>query len=979
MSSSASRSVQPVACSNWPEVVAHIEHTQPFLSRLRVSSAQFRRLPAERKEELPSHIKITVASAISMAENSGKRLTLVVPRRGEGALWVATGAALGLIRQDFKNLLKATNSLEVGQKVKIDGDNRKIAIYEGEGEYRGVAKLKLRASDGLLMVPLSYWPRLQPTTTKRPPTRIPSAGVPRPDLLDELLGIESQGARHLFSTRVVLVAPVARMHAFAREAHCTPLVAPDATSDTTPASPAPSVELCNLFQWGALGMDGVLDIVSNGQIDAEPVLVLCPDLLCLRGYLRDQERKGMPQPLVILDGPRSFRHHLDVLGHTLDTGASVMALLERGEEDCAPDLEKREFGLWRWTPHDLTTLSAAGSGTGEVSGSANRLFTRVERAFDNYARHTVSECVCAHPPLDKAALELMALLDEINGDTDGNGDLEGPLFSALLYAGRRVHSHPESQSLFEARLQNVETAIVESSLWLTDEVRTRALALVSMLREAGSPLPTQSIPDVTPHDASSPLAKPDSLRRLIETSSEERFAVVLPDEAEAALARRDWKESRGSRVSAKSVTFCHPATVESTLEASGATHLIICGWLGAVRMRRLLDGCLAARITVLLYSFERGWLRGAIRRWGQSTEALSSARRIELLGMNLRWAPDGERDAEEARHEPLWSLQQPIDGAQSENKASDFDVLNLEVRLHVQRRALLARANRTSEETEPARLVEFADGYFAFVTDGQRLPLVNDLMRAGAAIETPRFGRAVEIPQKKGADLQPGDYVVFRGGAAGNLIRDLADLSLRRQGMGHMRELSRLWKVALREWVEFEKDRAYEAGERATTRSVVARLQQAGVPRGEQTIMHWLERDTTIGPGNIEDVGAIARITEHEGLNGQLSQVIEAISRVRGSHLSASDNLARALMARLPQVLLQHRGQSPGSLEIEVESVGRAVVVRVEEVGSEPVGIPRSQLNVLRREAPEVAVTTSGASQEAEANGLSEDQLSIDV
>lgn len=1019
----------------WLPVVRSVEKRHSCLTSLRLTFRQTGRASKRCSEKVPDFLKIAIAAAtenIEAKQEKPTRLAIIAPRWNNGAFWTAVGAALCILKRDFERVKMHLPDFEIGQRLLLD--KNKVVQYEGE-DTDGL-RLRVDNGRGVLTVPHSYRLRLQPTTSKRPLSIVPFAGKSKPDLLDELLGIECQGARHIFSTRVALVSAVARAVETARRVEAGPDTEPvfepipndermkalgqirrvkhilfphetvidravrlnfyilraeelAALSNMktieqkelasrleqaiellchtsgrgeareylsralsivlsivqSPVIEKPdAVELLNLFQWGGLDQSGSVEIKSAGQADAEPVLLLSPDLLALRQFLRtkaaqssrSKEKTTYQPPLIVLDGAASFRNRLDVLNGVLDSGAPVLACLERGEEEAAGLLAERGFEVWRWAPDDIRELVQLDAGE-----AAQPLFGGWQQALHNYARHRLQEQVCVHEALGAAADNLVDLLNGLDAAQPEVRTLEGVLYGNLLFVARLLHQ-PESETLerLNERLGRAREELANCGVWLSDETRNRAESVLKSIEEAA----------FAGHDG----GKMTELRAVVSASQAPCVAVVVADAEAVEAARRHWEQEQRAEAALadKTVSFCCPTTVEAHLSASGAEHLVICGWLGAARMRRLLDGCLAADISLLLYPFERGWLRGALWRWRVRGEPLSAARRLKLLGLSRS---DVQFELRENAEEPLAKLRDEV--SSGEQKAAGFDVTEFEMRLRVHRRACLASARRPGEETEAARLVEFSGDHFAFLSESCRLPLVNELMLSSGTATSTASARKSDLPQKRSGELTVGDYVVFRQGAAGNVIRDIADLSLRRAGLNLARGLSGLWKVALREWVEREKECAAQAGESSSRLVMIRRLQKAGIDRCEQTIGEWLERGRVIGPRDPEETLAIiADVTGHEELKRRLPEVVYAISRVHSAHLTAADYLARTLLERLPGYLAKNVDANTfleGVLEIEIEGVGAAVVVRVEEITADLTPVARSQINVLQCEPEE--------------------------
>ena len=187
--------------NHWQSVLSSIDQSHPHLDSLRV----YRENGASGSgaEPLPDFIKIAVAIAAQSCESPKSlplRLAIVAPRWSDGAFWTAVGATLCFLRRDFENARNRLPEFKIGDKLLLDRE--KIVQFDGED----AEHLHLLDAEGRLSVRHSRRMRLQPTESKRPLSRVAWPGDPPPDLLDELLQIQSQGARHIFTPRVALVA-----------------------------------------------------------------------------------------------------------------------------------------------------------------------------------------------------------------------------------------------------------------------------------------------------------------------------------------------------------------------------------------------------------------------------------------------------------------------------------------------------------------------------------------------------------------------------------------------------------------------------------------------------------------------------------------------------------------------------------------------------------------------------------------------------
>ena len=1007
--------------NQWQSVLSSINQSHPHLDSLRIYRESGRSETVA--EPLPDFLKIAVAIAAQSCESPKSRpmrLAIIAPRWSDGAFWTAVGATLCFLKRDFQDAENRLPPFKIGDRLLLDRE--KIVQFDGED----AEHLHLLDAEGRLSVRHSRRMRLQPTDTRRPLSRVAWAGEPLPDLLDDLLRIQSQGARHIFTPRVALVAGKTGALDTARHISATtrnrglftPLDAgkraeittrirrvkgqlarriretdrlwrlitlaetqatsPDLTQrerrewagnladaiklmeshrdsevhqkreelknilrivQPQPESSALPQELHDLFQWGALTEAGDCEIVSPGQVAAPAVLLLSHELLALRAFLRSQ-KPDENKPLVVLDGSSSFRHRPTDLRQILDCNAPVLACIERGQSEDAAQLKELGFEIWSWLPDDLRAFS-----TPDTS-QHTPLFGSLLRAHRNYASHKLREQVCHCEHIDAASQDLMKLLDDLDPQSGETKTIESALYGSLLLVARQLNRLPTSKDEARAQIARARSEISRHTMWLDEPTRARAASVLEHLEtaievEVGG--------------------KSDGLIALIAASPARNIAVVVAGAQNVKAAREAWKTVRKANgtdedLRQKTVSFCCPATAEAHLAETRAEHLILCGWLGAHRMRRLLDGCLAADISILLYPFERGWLRGALRRWRGGDANLSATRRLSLMGIG-----HAELKLSEDAREPLSELMDAM--PPNEKRASEFDARQYEERLRVFRRASLA-AGAPGEATEPARLFEFSSEHFAFLAESHRLPIVNELIAAARDPDgsSPKAAkRARELPQKRADALEVGDYVVFRQGAAGDLIRDMADIVLRRQNSEHLRDVAGLWKVALQEWAQREQSLALSLGKRSGLQTVMSALKAHGVERGEQTILKWLDPDhPTIGPREPEKtLAAIARVTGDAEFARQLPAVLQALERVYSAHFGASDILRNTLYERLPTFLAQTDADSfaQGLLQVNIPNVGDAVVVRAEEIGKETIKVSRSQLNVLQSEEATTAAT----------------------
>ena len=121
-------------------------------------------------------------------------------------------------------------------------------------------------------------------------------------------------------------------------------------------------------------------------------------------------------------------------------------------------------------------------------------------------------------------------------------------------------------------------------------------------------------------------------------------------------------------------------------------------------------------------------------------------------------------------------------------------------------------------------------------------------------------------------------------------------------------------------------------------------LWDEGLKCTEVTIRGWLNDEHRIGPRNEQDIEIIARISRNQELQERFDSVRRAIKEVRGAHHQAAHFLAQKLIAQLPSLLKQGLAESH---TIEIEDIGQAFVVCVENIDEKDIKVPVTKVNCL--------------------------------
>ncbi|MDE2801141.1 MAG: DrmE family protein [Gemmatimonadota bacterium] len=884
--------------SGWNAILQDIKQRHPFLRKLEVCGSEHFSLP------LPEALKASfdIAENLRCEDSDYKRLAMIFPLLLDCPEWIAVGCSLAAIKQDFLPNIETLPPFSSGQKLLLDGKH--VVEYLNEEELYGTQRLWMKmsakqksgqkVSDTKKAFPVDQRLRFQPTETGKRLTPIEKTVFQSDHPLDQLLDISSFGNRSIFKNKVMLVSRLQRVRQFAEKTHIV-----------NPASSEQSISLRDLFQWGGITVEGELQQWGHQQIEAVPVIGVAPDLITLREYLLNHQSSDV---LIILDGNLPFANDLQALNEILYEGYPVLALMENRRLSDLQYLEDREFKTWTWSEQDLQQFELTGSI--DVSNQQPP-FHYFHRTVQNYSIRQIEETICERSGLDMAAEKLQIFSNQCHSDNLEHRSIERKFYYCLLNLSRLlrpfgVEDDVSRDEILKDFLEQIQSDVKKKAIWLEQEAVDTAHEFVDKIRTLIE----------NPNSISDKITE---LKKILQNKTRKnQSAIVLADASEVSVTKRYW-EDIVSRSKQKGIHFVTPSELEFERDYD---HLIVCGWLGAERMRKLFDACIAPSITVLMYPFEQEWFCSAVSKWRRQRER---QKRAELT------VPQKAKTLQ-TQPENLLVSQKSEEGEQPvASPETDFDIADFELRLHTYRRDLYARPSASGETTTKARFVDFSQDMYACLRPNHKVSVVTDFIDGHA-------DESAGVPVRDVSQLKVGDYVIFREGSDSDLLRAIADRGLAKEGKDGHREIAGLWKQVLRRFVCEHSDGFEEA---------LIELRDEGLKPTEITIRSWLNDEHRIGPRNEQDIEIIARVSGNQELQEQLDYVRRAIKEVRGAHLQAAHFLAQKLIAQVPSLLKQGLVESH---MIEIEDIGQAFVVCVEDIDEEEIEVPLTEVNRLFRD-----------------------------
>lgn len=355
------------------------------------------------------------------------------------------------------------------------------------------------------------------------------------------------------------------------------------------------------------------------------------------------------------------------------------------------------------------------------------------------------------------------------------------------------------------------------------------------------------------------------------------------------------------------------ATYGNVDELSDAATLIVPGWPGRRLWTRL---CGTANFSILQfagYAFELDWLNAYQDRLAAVLDSFTLSRNEKCSLMDLAWLADSALP--EAREYPRFIL----NIARTRNRSIPrFETVDARVTDTGPRKDRIDLD--APVDGRDARYVSFVGEAYAYITDGCRLPLLNDLTDGGKG----------NVKIISGAELAIGDVVLFREVGESDVIQLIARSLLGETEYHKLRQTAGLWRAPLQRI-------------RADKNTIEKWLGEVGLRRSVQTINLWLNDPDLIGPTGDEDIEKIARMTRDPVLMEKSADVAAAIRQVRKLHQQAGRMLTDLILQALPKEIDKE-------VKISLE-FGEAYIVEVESIEDRLRTYPTLQVNKLRTQA----------------------------
>ena len=233
-------------------------------------------------------------------------------------------------------------------------------------------------------------------------------------------------------------------------------------------------------------------------------------------------------------------------------------------------------------------------------------------------------------------------------------------------------------------LEQIQSDVKNKEMWLEKDAVATAYEFIEKIKILIEDLSTMS-------------NKITELKKIIlNITQESQSAIVLADASEVSTTESYWQGIFPNR---SDVRFVSSSELDFEQDYD---HLIVCGWLGADRMRKLFDSCIASSITILMYPFEQEWFRSTVSRWRkqkdrQKRDELTVQQKAKIL---------------QVQPENLPLIPSPKEGKPPvADPEPDFDITEFELRLHTYRSTFYAQTINSRRNYDRSTFCGFFSRY----------------------------------------------------------------------------------------------------------------------------------------------------------------------------------------------------------------------------------------------------------------------------
>lgn len=448
---------------------------------------------------------------------------------------------------------------------------------------------------------------------------------------------------------------------------------------------------------------------------------------------------------------------------------------------------------------------------------------------------------------------------------------------------RIAHSLSQNEvSQYKEMLSNLESNFFENRFYLGDSVKAiqdSIFILKSVLEKF----------------TNTPSEKCSRLHDLMKTTQYDYIICTTDDEAQTLAS---YFKSYPIYANTKVISV---GDLNNNILQNKTVKAILTGWPKANNVNRILSSFLFSELTVLFYEFEYKYFNSLQSRNKRITNNIKSTVNNE-----------GILTEKESETESGFADLYKSETTHEQTSESNFDIADFELILDSAVYSKYRMVDNTVESIK-AKRIDFENGYFIYSTSSHKFLVINQLVQSDKGERANLYRRKIDL-------LQTGDVIALIN-TERDILVELVEKNTNTKELASVKQWIELWKDLLK---------VYYASIGNDINKLVEDLSKNDCKKHKETIKAWLHDETRIGPDDNADLISIALLTNSNLLNDNIDKVREAISKMTGWRMKASDFISDKIKSQIHEFA----DSSIINKKILVEGLGSVMVLKVLEVSN---------------------------------------------
>ena len=505
-------------------------------------------------------------------------------------------------------------------------------------------------------------------------------------------------------------------------------------------------------------------------------------------------------------------------------------------------------------------------------------FHSFDKKLRKYISFNLVKEICQNDELESVVRKIDSIEDDESNSDLINLRVNLIQLNKLISRVAHILSNDEI-SIFNLKVHNIEAFFLRCKMWIGDShipIRESIAILKSVIEKFDS----------------SPSEKCAKLKLLL---GAKRYDYIICPTEDEAKAMSDFISTSAYSHKPHVISV---ADVNDSLLSNRPQAAILTGWANSKNINRILSSFLFSEITVLFYQFENKYYNSLQRRNRKYNENIKTT--IDSKGIR-----SASETTKPKGFDDLYSSDEVVETT-SENS---FDILDFELKLDsTQFSKYIAKGNLI--ESIKAKRIDFENDFFIYTTETHKFLVINELIE--------KQGEKANLHRRKVEVLKTGDVIALIN-TGRDILVELVEKNTNTKELAFVKQWTELWKNLLKE---------YYASIGNDFKKLVEDLRKNGCKKHEATIRAWLQDESRIGPDDNADLINIAVLTNSNLLNDNINIVREAISKMTGWRMKASDFITE----RIKSQMHEFADSSVINKEISIEGLGSVIVLKVVEI-----------------------------------------------